>query len=308
MINTNEQNDNTADIVTGIIVTFNPDIEQLNKLIDAVVPQVQHLLIVDNGSRIDLGPLFAERADIELIALSENFGIAKAQNIGIARASTLGADYVLLLDQDSIPDINMVDILVAVARMKRKKGIKLACVGPRYDDPRQKIPVPFIQIKGYRIVRQTCETKDCIVEVDYLIASGCLIPLDTIKIVGVMKEELFIDYVDIEWGLRAQKQGFQSFGVCGALMQHQLGDEPVYFQGRYIPVHSPLRHYYHFRNAVWLYRQGWLRHNWKIVDGFRLLRKFAFYSLMTSPRLQHSKMMSLGIWHGLTGQMEKLDR
>lgn len=308
MINSSVQNDNITDRVAGIIVTFNPDIEQLNKLIDAVTLQVQHLLIVDNGSRIDLASLFAERTDVELIALSENLGIAKAQNIGIERAETIGTDYVLLLDQDSIPAFNMVAILVAAASTKRKKGIKLACVGPRYDDPRQKNPVPFIQIKGYRIMRQTCERDDCVVAVDYLIASGCLIPLNTIKNIGAMKEELFIDYVDIEWGLRAQEQGFQSFGVCGASMQHQLGDKPVYFRGRHIPVHSPLRHYYHFRNAVWLYRQGWLRHNWKIVDGFRLMRKFAFYSLITSPRLQHSKMMFLGIWHGLKGQMGKLDR
>ncbi|MFP3422342.1 hypothetical protein R0K19_23515, partial [Bacillus sp. SIMBA_161] len=90
-----------------------------------------------------------------------------------------------------------------------------------------------------------------------------------------------------EWGLRAQARGFQSFGVYSAVMQHQLGDEPIYFRGRYIPVHSPLRHYYHFRNAVWLYRQSWLRSDWKIVDGLRLARKFGFYSLITPPRLKH---------------------
>ncbi|WP_176037556.1 glycosyltransferase family 2 protein [Brucella tritici] len=296
------------DYVTGIIVTFNPDIEQLNKLIEATAPQVQRLLIVDNGSHIELTSILVERENTELIALGENFGIAKAQNIGIKYAKTIGTDYVLLLDQDSIPALDMVATLVAAANTKHSQGIKLACVGPRYDDPRQEIPVPFIQIKDYRMIRQTCETNECLVEVDYLIASGCLIPLETIKNVGVMREELFIDYVDIEWGLRAQESGYQSFGVCAASMQHQLGDEPVYFRGRHIPVHNPLRHYYHFRNAVWLYRQDWLRRNWKVVDGLRLVRKFVFYSLMTPPRLQHFKMMSLGIWHGLTGQMGKLDR
>jgi len=307
MTNSSEQTENIADRVIGIIVTFNPDIKQLSKLIDAVTPQVQRLLIVDNGSSTDLASFFAEQTNVEPIVLSENYGIAKAQNIGIERAQTLGTDYVLLLDQDSIPTFDMVTILVAAASTKQKKGIKLACVGPRYHDPRQEVPVPFIQIKSYRIMRQICESKDSVVEVDYLIASGCLIPLDTIEHIGAMKEEFFIDYVDIEWGLRAQEQGFQSFGVCGASMEHQLGEKPVYFRGRHIPVHSPLRHYYHFRNAVWLYRQSWLRHNWKIVDGFRLLRKYAFYSLMTSPRLQHCKMMSLGIWHGLLGKMGKLD-
>ena len=294
--------------VSGIIVAYNPDAAALARLLKAISPQVEHLILVDNSFTDSLSAwLSNEWPDVDYIPLHDNFGIAKAQNIGILRAQEQGSPYVLLLDQDSIPAPDMVDALVAAAEAKRAKGVKLACVGPRYDDPRQQNPVPFIQIRDYRVKRQTCETQGCVVAVDYLIASGCLIPLDAIETVGAMQEELFIDYVDIEWGLRAQEEGFQSFGVCAAVMQHQLGEEPVYFRGRYIPVHSPLRHYYHFRNAVWLYRQGWLRRDWKIVDGFRLLRKFVFYSLITPPRLQHCKMMSLGILHGLTGRMGRLN-
>ncbi len=119
MVNRSEQIDSIADCVTGIIVTFNPDIKQLNKLIDTVTSQVQHLLIVDNDSHadIDIATTFTERAGIELISLSENFGIAKAQNIGIERAKTIGTDYVLLLDQDSLPAPNMVSELLKVAKL-----------------------------------------------------------------------------------------------------------------------------------------------------------------------------------------------
>lgn len=292
----------------GIIVAYQPDRSDLRKLLEAVVPQVDHLIIVDNSSTDELSAwLSPEWPGIEYIPLKDNLGIAKAQNIGISRARAHGASYVLLLDQDSIPAPDMVRVLVNAAQKKQAEGVNVACVGPRYDDPRQQNPVPFIQIKNYRIERQTCVANDSVVEVDYLIASGCLIPIAAIQAVGDMQAGLFIDYVDIEWGLRAQQRGFQSFGVCGAVMQHQLGDTPVYFRGRYIPVHSPLRHYYHFRNAIWLYRQSWLRFDWKIVDGFRLLRKFVFYSLMTPPRLQHAGMMALGIIHGLMNRMGKLD-
>jgi rhamnosyltransferase len=67
-------------------------------------------------------------------------------------------------------------------------------------------------------------------------------------------------------------------------------------------VHTPLRHYYHFRNAVWLYRQNWVPRNWKWVDGYRLLLKYVFYSLFARPRVTHWRMMTLGIWHGLRGR------
>lgn len=295
--------------VSGIVVTYNPDKSTLEKLLTAVQPQLDHLIVVDNSLSDDLSAwLSLKWSQVEYIPLYDNFGIAKAQNVGIARAKEYGSAYVLLLDQDSIPAPDMVRNLLKAIETRYEGGAKIACAGPRYDDPRQQNPIPFIQIKDYRIQRQTCSIDTAIVEVDYLIASGCLIPLSVIEAVGEMQEELFIDYVDIEWGLRAQQHGFQSIGVCAAVMKHQLGDKPIYFGGRHIPVHSPLRHYYHFRNAVWLYRQSWLRRDWKIVDGIRLLRKFAFYSLITAPRLEHAKMMSLGIFHGITGKMGRFDK
>lgn len=292
--------------VTGIIVTYNPDLDGLKSLLEAIIPQVGKLFIVDNGSGEDVEnrlALLYPTVDIE--KLGQNFGIAKAQNIGIAKARAHDAAYVLLLDQDSIPAADMVAKLLSAAEAQLAKNLRVACVGPRYEDPRQKNPPPFIKVTGLRLERQICAENDSIVEVDYLIASGCLIPLSTLDSVGGMREELFIDYVDIEWGLRAKQMGYRSYGVCSARMKHDLGDNPKLFLGRSIPVHSPLRHYYHFRNAVWLYRQQWLQLNWKMVDGARLVRKFVFYSLMTAPRAQHARMMALGIWHGLTGKMGK---
>lgn len=302
----NKTDDFMTPKVSGIVVTYNPERNALAKLLRAIQSQLDHLIVVDNSSSDHLSAwLHSNWNQVEYIPLHDNLGIEKAQNVGISRAQERNSEYVLLLDQDSIPSPNMVSALLKAIETARTAGAKIACAGPRYDDPRQQNPVPFIQIKNFRIQRQRCSTDTPVVNVDYLIASGCLIPLDIIEAVGAMQEELFIDYVDIEWGLRAQQRGFQSLGVCAAFMQHQLGDKPIYFRGRYIPIHSPLRHYYHFRNAVWLYRQSWLRNDWKIVDGFRLLRKFAFYSLMTTPRLEHAKMMSLGVLHGLKGQMGK---
>lgn len=292
--------------VSGIIVTYNPHFEALKLLLDAVIPQLDRVIIVDNGSKADIAAwLIQQNIHIDLIPLGDNLGIAKAQNVGIVQARAYGSGFVLLLDQDSLPAPDMVATLISAAKAQISNGVKLGCVGPRYEDTRQNNPPPFIRTIGFRLERQACTMPDAIVDVDYLIASGCLIPMTTLDDVGGMTEEMFIDYVDIEWGLRAQQKGYRSFGICAALMKHDLGDKPVLFRGRQIPVHSPLRHYYHFRNAIWLYRQPWLRFNWKVVDASRLLRKYIFYSLMTVPRLQHAKMMTLGIVHGLVGKMGK---
>jgi rhamnosyltransferase len=264
---------------------------------------------VDNGSSVDVaawvtGKSFCKK--IVVLPLGENRGIAGAQNIGITRARQMGAGYVVLFDQDSIPALDMIEKLVSVAEAQAALGIRVAAVGPRYLDERQNNPPPFIRIKGLKLERQVCIEANSVVEVDYLIASGCLVSVPTIGVIGGMREELFIDYVDIEWGLRARHAGYKLFGSCAALMSHSLGDEPIGFFGKKFPARSPLRHYYLFRNAVLLYKQPWLPLNWKLIDAWRLMLKFGFYALFAKPRLQQLKMMFLGLWHGLRGKAGKL--
>lgn len=287
-------------------MTHNPDLEMVHSLLASLAAQVVHIVIVDNGSSVDLAFHLQRHRNatlIELLALPENVGIAAAQNLGIERLKQRQIENVILFDHDSIPAPDMVRRLIDAADAKRALGVNVAAVGPRYLDSRQDNPPPFIRRQGFRVKRQTCASPDSVVEVSYLVASGCLIPTAVLDIVGGMQEDFFIDYVDIEWGLRAQMKGFKSFGVCGASMSHRLGEAPIRFLGRCIPLHAPLRHYYHFRNAIWLYRQGHLPFAWKVADGMRLLLKYGFYTLIASPRHLHWWMMTKGAWHGLIDRM-----
>lgn len=296
--------------VFAVIVTYNPDSLVLDRLLEALLPQVGGTVIVDNGSAVDISVWYRkwETRNCKLNMLGRNTGIAKAQNVGIEEARKSGAGFILLSDQDSRPAEDMVLRLREAAERRSTREMKLAAVGPRYLDPRQNNPPPFIRIKGLRLERQACSTEDTVVEVEYLIASGCLIPMATLNVVGGMREDLFIDYVDIEWGLRARGLGYKSYGVCAAKMEHSLGENPIFFRGRTIPLHSALRHYYHFRNAIWLYKQRSVPLNWKLADGLRLARKYGFYSVFAKPRMQHLKMMSLGMIHGLVSRLGKIDQ
>lgn len=295
--------------VYAVIVTYRPDLSKLDALFRSLVTQVQGVVVVDNGSSGQVvSSLQGNVLNIPyvVIPLGDNMGIAHAQNEGIRVARQEGADCVILFDHDSHPAADMVNRLISALQAKSAAGYKIAAVGPRYLDVRQDNPPPFIKVVGMKVQRQPCTEEDSIVEVDYLIASGCLIPMSTLEAVGDMRDELFIDYVDIEWGLRAKSKGYQSFGACGATMEHDLGDAPIEFLGKHYPHHSPLRHYYHFRNAVWMYRQSWLPVHWKLADGWRLLLKYGFYSIFAKPQYKHWWMMTKGIVHGLIGRMGRL--
>jgi len=289
--------------IIAVVVTYQPELSALACLLDAVLPQVEAVVVVDNGSETDVAAWLAGRgaAAVHGINLGENRGIAVAQNIGIAWAGKEGAEYVLLFDQDSEPAPDMVARLLAAAKKLIAAGHRVAAVGPRHGDPRRDRPWPFIRLQGLRLKRCACEQPQAVIPAGHLISSGSLIPMRTLAAVGGMTESLFIDYVDIEWCLRAQHQGYQSFGVCDAVMTHALGEEPVRFLGRTFSMHSPLRYYYQFRNAVWLCRRPWLSVGWKYTFGWRLLYKYGVYGLIGRPRLASLRMMTKGFWHGMRG-------
>ncbi len=291
--------------VVAVVVTFNPEQEALLALLDALIPQVATLIVVDNGSgsagRSWLHAL--EDTKIRPVLLNTNQGLAAAQNVGIEKARSSDAEYVLFLDQDSLPAPDMVQRLLVVAKEKQAAGIRLASVGPRYFDVLQASLRPFVRVRGLRVQRFDCEHANQVIEVDHLISSGSLIPMTALDAIGGMREELFIDYVDTEWSLRAWRLGYRSFGVCNATMRHGLGDRPYRLFGRYVPIHAPLRHYYLFRNTVWLYRQGWIPLTWKVATFRRVFLKLLFFSLVPSDRLRHVRMMARGLWDGLRGKM-----
>jgi rhamnosyltransferase len=289
----------TDDKVAAVVVTYEPTPDVLAELLKVLVQQVDSVVIVDNGSAIDVSLCVREYSPLQvsLLRLGQNMGVAFAQNRGIDFAREQKAQFVLLMDQDSIPEAGMVHKLLSAAIIKAA-----GAVGPRYLDPRHENPPPFIRIRGLRLERIACPTSDAIVPVDYLISSGCLIPMTVLDCVGGMREDFFIDFVDIEWGLRARRHGHQCYGVCGAGMVHCLGSEPINLFNMKFPLHSPLRHYYHFRNAVLLTKERWVPGTWKVANGWRMCLKYFFYSLFAPMRLEHLRMMTLGLWHGLRGR------
>lgn len=287
-----------AHTIIAVIVSYNPDLERLYRLLQVLSPQVAGGVVVDNGSA--LPPAAGLPDAVELLALDRNIGVAAAQNVGIVRARKRGAEAVLLMDQDSLPEPDMVARLVAAWRRLELDGVRVAAVGPDYADPRLDHGSPFHRVEGWRTRRPCCEgSADRLILVDHLTASGSLIPCAALDAVGGMCETLFIDYVDVEWGLRAGTLGFCCYGVCGARMRHPLGAEPLRLLGRRRVGHPPLRNYYYFRNGVRLLRDSALPRRWRLIESGRLLRRFLLYLLAARPLRPSLSMISRGLWHGL---------
>jgi rhamnosyltransferase len=295
--------------VAAVIVTFNPVVATLTEQLAALRIQVAHIVIIDNGSTLAIADAvcnLAKAYQCELRFLGCNAGIAVAQNRGIEIALQKDADYVLLLDHDSVPATQMVAELLRADNQLRSRKIHVAAVGPVTIDRRNGIASGFVRLQGRRVKRNTCSgSNDGLVEADFLIASGSLIHVSAVREFGLMNEGFFIDHVDTDWCFRARGGGGRIFGVCTATLYHALGDssQRVWFgRWRHVFVHSPTRDYYIFRNTMLLVRHTAMPIWWKLHFLVRLFQFFFFFGAFVPPRFRRLTCMIRGLAHGVSGK------
>lgn len=294
--------------ILAVIVTYWPDLEQLQRLLTALMPQVSHCVIIDNTANSLLADWLKEQStlvnNITLITPQVNLGLGAAHNLGIDYAKQHGYEFIIQFDQDSIPKSDLVEQLFRAYQYLTTTGHKVAAVGPTWNSADQRKQARFIRQQGWRKMILQCPIDDptAIIQTDHVITSGCLFPLTIIDEVGKLNEDFFIDAVDIEWGLRAKAKGFNSYAVCSAQLVHELGEEVVNFLGRSFQYHSPSRHYYITRNAILLLTKPYISLCWKLSLLFSNLIRIVLYPIIFKPRFGHLKMMLTGLWHGLMGK------
>lgn len=305
--------------ITSITVAFNPDPIRLAEQLIALRNQVDEIIIVDNGSeqpvmkslaQTEIMKSIGELPRLECIILAENQGIASGFNIGIDAARKSGVDFVLLLDDDSVPAADMVSKLYAGYHQAATACApnRVAAVGPRIVDSRDEHDYPFIRLGWFRNQHIRCAvSRENLVACDFLISSGSLILMSALNEIGKFDETLFIDSVDLEWCFRVRRNRFSLYGICDAQLHHRLGDHRRVVWNRIVlVVHSPLRIYYITRNRILLY---WRRHvplKWKLKDMLRMAAKFVALMLFVAPRLQYLRMTALAIWDGVANRGGRL--
>lgn len=301
----------TSRRIAAVILTYRPDHDILRQAVVVLCPQVDAILIVDNGARWDPGALLgalaeADRDKIEFIWLDTNIGVGAGHNRGIQRARAQGYSHVLILDHDSVPGPGMVRHLAGALERLTAQGIRVAAVGPRYVDRYTGRISAFVRLGGWRLRRVFSDPAQVgeLLESDFIISSGALIPMRVLDEVGDMNEGLFIDHVDTEWILRARARGYRSFGVCDAIMEHSLGSATFHFwigRWRNAPMHSPERHYYVFRNSILLLRMPHAPRRWIQNNIVRLIFMAIIFPVLAPHRWRRVRLMARGIWDGWRG-------
>lgn len=297
-------------VVSAVVVCFHPDPTTLRQLVLQLLPDVQHVWLVNNGTQgelpADLGP------QVHAIELGRNLGVAAALNEGFERAYAAGADAVIGFDQDSEPAPGLVAQLQADwnQEIQRQPHLRLGAMGPATCDrdgahlldtfaPYNWLRKRIRPLPGERW------------RVDHLITSGSLIPLEAWKATGPMNAELFIDWIDVEWCGRARLAGYTLLMDGDAVLRHRIGNRSQALLGRHFHVHAPFRHYFVLRNALIIWRDKRFAPGWRTHHLLYALRVILANLLLAPQRSERLRCVLRGFvdgWAGRTGPQGQLPR
>lgn len=291
--------------VAAIVVLYNPENDFFNNNLHKILEQIDYCILVDNTEQTQINQcnfnMYSDK--ITYYRFGKNMGIATAQNKGIEIANSLQPEYIVFFDQDSCPPTSLVDTLVNSLVSLEKEGFKVGLIGPRAFNKENK--------KGYyHKDRDHCNVMSSILSrytpVDYTLSSGSLVRLDVFSVVGLFKDEFFIDSVDHEICFRMNNHGYHIFIDEQVKLPHMLGSYQTSFLGKNINIPNPIRHYYVFRNWIFLIKLNHVPMNFKLRVMGRILPKALYFTIFEPPRLIRFKHIARGIWHGLINRNGKL--
>lgn len=278
------------DLTAAGIVLYNPDINRMKENINAIVNQVDYVILVDNGSK--------NKSDIEtaiehsfhtsdklIINFSQkNNGIAWALNQIFKIAEEQSVKWVLTLDQDSVCPSDIIESYINYSTSISKNKIGILC--------------PTIVDKNAGIlegdVHKTEEIKRCI-------TSGSFTSLAAWKQLSGFDEKMFIDGVDFDFCDRLRRNGYKIIRIGSICLTHELGKITTHrflFKTVKVQNHSALRKYYIVRNRFYVSRKE--KNPFAILTSFFFVIKFsATIFLFEKNRRKKLKAVFKGMCDGL---------
>lgn len=281
--------------VCCIVVLFNPNIIELKRTSNKLKKENIYAIYVDNNSsnKEDLVGL-----GLNIIFLEKNFGIATAHNCGLKQAISENFDFAVLLDQDSdISENFFQNIMNSFFSIEADFDNNIVALGPVHFDPNRECYYD-VRLSNLSIVNPMVLHEE-VIKVQYIISSGSLIKLKKLLEIGFMKDEYFIDYVDIEWGFRAYSKGFSIYIDKNLSINHNIGEECI-INGKVKRIHSPTRRYYMVRNSIYLYKEKSIPYNYAFKQVyFQITHSIYLFIFMKNSRFKYLIQTLKGLKDGV---------
>ncbi len=206
---------------------FRDTVECLESCRSIAYPALR-ILVVDNGSVDGSETRLRQRfPDLEIIQTGRNLGFAGGNNVGIRIALERGADYVLLLNNDTVVHPDLIAALVRTARSDARIGMLCPKIY-RFDPP------DVLWYAGAHIIEwlgwgnhrgdgiRDVGQFDALEDVNRPTGCALMVTRAACDQVGLLGEEYFCYCEDLDWGLRARRAGFRIVYDPGTRVWHKV--------------------------------------------------------------------------------------
>jgi len=243
-------------IVSVITVNFNQPVvteAMLDSIARTNTYESIEIIVVDNGSKTDPTPGWKIKyPKVVFIRSEENLGFAGGNNLGIKVAK---GDYLFLVNNDTEFTAGLVEILAKTLDTHPEVGI----VSPKiryFDKP------DMLQYAGFTNMNYYTARNNCIGqfetdkgqydkntgETGFIHGAAMMVRRAAIEKAGVMAENYFLYYEEMDWCERIKKAGFTIWVNMQALIYHK---ESVSVGSK-----SALKEYFMNRNRILFIRRN----------------------------------------------------
>jgi GT2 family glycosyltransferase len=210
--------------------------------------ECMQIIVVDNGSQdTTVSDLRRNFPQVVVLENGANLGFAEGNNVGIHYALRNGAQYIMLLNNDTIVEATMLSKLVAYAEVHDDVGIVTPAIY-YYAEPQRLwcagAAIDWRQGNTARLQAEEIATGISREPVEVDFASGCALCLkrQVIEDVGILDPRFFIYYEESDWCVRAARAGWRIVYLPNATVWHRISSA--------MGVASPATDYYMNRNAL----------------------------------------------------------
>ena len=262
------------------------------------------IIIVDNGSLDGSYEILKEKFPIlTIIKSDENLGFAGGNNLGIEYALKEGADFVYLLNNDTIVDKDVVSELIKAADEYPVAGVfgskiyyysepnRIWCIGGIIDFDLADAP----QIGSMQIDNGQYEK---IQEVGYVSGCSMLLRKEVIEEIGLMDDKFFLYWEETDWQFRIRQKGWQIIYVPKSKLWHKISASAG--------VNSKLSTYYMYRNAYYFFdknSKGLLKLKTKIALLKRFINSLVYW--LKTKNFENCRVLLLALYDGIFGNYGK---
>lgn len=186
------------------------------------------LLFADNNSRDDsVARVLAEMPSVRVIQTGANLGFARGFNVGLDYCLRQGADYVFMINNDTVVAPDCLARLVAEARAHPEAGILVPKIF--YFDHPQTIWSAGSRFRRFPpsvVMRKTKGADDGRFDwdprLDYTTTCALLLSRAFLETVGLLDRDYFILFDDYDWSVRAREHGCDIRLVPDAHLWHKV--------------------------------------------------------------------------------------